>query len=53
MNAAVPQAMTPGDAPVAGAADPVLRVENLTLAFRARGRSADVLNAVSFELRPG
>ena len=53
MNAAVLQAMTPGDAPVAGAADPVLRVENLTLAFRARGRSADVLNAVSFELRPG
>ena len=48
-----PAAMTPGDAPVAGAADPVLRVENLTLAFRARGRSADVLNAVSFELRPG
>ena len=31
----------------------MLRVENLTLAFRARGRSADVLNAVSFELRPG
>ena len=39
--------------PAAGSADPVLRVENLTLAFRARGRSADVLNAVSFELRPG
>ena len=53
MNAAVLQVTTPGDAPVAGAADPVLRVENLTLAFRARGRSADVLNAVSFELRPG
>ena len=52
MNAAVLQATTPGDAP-AGSADPVLRVENLTLAFRARGRSADVLNAVSFELRPG
>ena len=53
MNAAVLQATTPGDAPAAGSADPVLRVENLTLAFRARGRSADVLNAVSFELRPG
>ncbi|MDM9557583.1 ABC transporter ATP-binding protein [Bordetella petrii] len=35
------------------AATPVLEVERLTVAFHARGRSAAVLNEISFALMPG
>ncbi len=43
-----------GDAPAsAGAPATVLQVEDLSLEFRARGRSAEVLSCVSFALRAG
>ena len=32
---------------------PILEVDRLSLEFRARGRTADVLSAVSFDLRAG
>ena len=32
---------------------PVLQVDGLSLEFRTRGRTAEVLSGVSFDLRPG
>ena len=32
---------------------PVLEVDSLSLEFQARGRVAEVLSAVSFDLNPG